>query len=84
MKHTPLLVWLKYLPRCGVHRETSQNTAGWLRSVALRPGETQPHTVTAPLLYSKVLGYVIKVVSVACNTLIRHVILTHPVNLEQI
>lgn len=32
-----LSVWLKYLPRCGVHQETSQNTAGLLRSVALKP-----------------------------------------------
>lgn len=35
-----LSMWLEYLPRCGVHQETSQNTAGSLRSVALRPGET--------------------------------------------
>lgn len=28
-------MWPAYLPGCGVHREISQNTAGWLGSVAL-------------------------------------------------
>lgn len=35
-----LSVWVKCLPRCGVHQEISQNTAGSLRSTALRPADT--------------------------------------------
>ena len=34
-------MWRAYLPRCDVHQETSQNTTGWLRSVALRAKENK-------------------------------------------